>query len=75
MVENIIQSGDEELFLQLVLDCEDVPEVARLAKEDATVLPLLHKITNIWAYSLFRARLKIQGRWTFLPTKSFEAGH
>ena len=68
LVENIIESNDEELFLQLVLDCESVPEVSEAAKNDATVLPLLHKITNIWAYSLFRARLKIQGRWTFLPT-------
>ena len=63
IVETIIDSGDEELFLQLVLDCASVPEVQEAAADDPTVLPLLQKITNIWSYSLFRARLKQLGRW------------
>ena len=64
IIESIIESKDEQLFLQLVLDCGSVPEVLEAASNDETVLPLLHKITNIWSYSLFRARLKILGRWS-----------
>ena len=81
IVEEIIQSKDEELFLSLILDCSSVPRVSRAAQTDPTVLPLLFKerhflhnkgrnifkfvfqITNIWSYSLFRARLKNLGRW------------
>jgi len=63
IVEEIIESQDSDLFLSLVLDCSSVPQVARAAQSDSTVLPILYKITNIWSYSLFRARLKNLGRW------------
>ena len=78
IVEDIIERNDEELFLSLILDCSSLPQVSQAAQSDSTVLPLLIKevrafqgqiiskyfqITNIWSYSLFRARLKNLGRW------------
>ena len=47
MVEEIIASEDSEVFLSLVLDCSRLPQVARLAQSDSTVLPLLYKVTDI----------------------------
>ena len=46
LVEEIIASQDSELFLSLVLDCSSVPQVARAAQSDSTVLPLLYKVTD-----------------------------
>ena len=48
MVEEIIVSQDSELFLSFVLDCSSVPQVARAAQSDSTVLPLLYKVTDYW---------------------------
>ena len=45
IVEEIIESQDSDLFLSLVLDCSSVPQVARAAQSDSTVLPILYKVT------------------------------
>ena len=63
ILDTILETGDEEELLQLVLRPDTVAGVAEAAAEDATVLPLVTKITNVWSYSMFRARLKMQGRW------------
>ena len=55
---------DEEKLLQLIVDCRALPEVTRAAEADQALLPLLDRITNIWAYSIFRTRLKLLGKWT-----------
>ena len=46
LVEEIIESQDSELFLSLLLDCSRVPQVARAAQTDRTVVPLLYKVTD-----------------------------
>eukprot|EP00090_Calanus_glacialis_P009336 TRINITY_DN17719_c0_g1_i2.p1 TRINITY_DN17719_c0_g1~~TRINITY_DN17719_c0_g1_i2.p1 ORF type:complete len:156 (-),score=37.46 TRINITY_DN17719_c0_g1_i2:42-509(-) len=63
LVENILASNDDEKFLKLLLDCSALPEVTLATEDDATVLPLLSKITRTWCYSLLRTRMKILGRW------------
>ena len=46
LVEEIIESQDSELFLSLLSDCSRVPQVARAAQTDRTVVPLLYKVTD-----------------------------
>ena len=56
-------AGDEQVWLQFVLDCSTLPDVIQASQSDASVLKTLFKITRTWCYSLHRARLKLLGRW------------
>merc|ERR1711892_1141262 len=64
LIEDILACNDDEKFLKFLLDCSTLPEVTLATEEDATVLPLVSKITKTWCYSLLRTRMKILGRWT-----------
>ena len=56
---------EQEHWVQFVLDCSVLPSVVEASRADASVLPLLFKITRTWCYSLHRTRLKLLGRWSF----------
>ena len=63
LVEEILASNDDEKFLKFLLDCSSLSEVSLATEKDATVLPLVTKITKTWCYSLLRTRMKILGKW------------
>ena len=65
LVEEILASNDDEKFLKFLLDCSSLPEVYLATEKDATVLPLVTKITKTWCYSLLRTRMKILGKWAY----------
>ena len=59
-----IKQAPEGTFLQFLLDCTAVPEVAQLTGESgAEVLSTLFKMTRTYCYSIHRERLKLLNRW------------
>ena len=63
IVHEILESEDDNLLVQFVLDCSVLPQVILASQDNPNVLPLLFKITRTWVYSLHRTRLKLMNIW------------
>ena len=52
---NVLDSDDETLLVQFILDCSVLPPVITAAQQD--------KVTRTWCYTMHRTRLKLLNRW------------
>ena len=60
---NVLDSDDETLLVQFILDCSVLPPVITAAQQDKTILGSFFKVTRTWCYTMHRTRLKLLNRW------------
>ena len=57
---NLMKSSPGDVFLQFILDCTNIPEIAALSDVHGEhILVFLFKITRTYCYSVHRERLKL----------------
>ena len=65
LISKVINSGDTNNMVHFFLDCSSVPDVISVTQScGSTILEELFRFTRAWCFSVHRAKLKLQGRWT-----------